>query len=396
MPQPNTSVLRKLLFSYLGFGITVAAIFPFYAHLFVEWKAGMLPWFVAGCFVAGLLIGIANYWLLKMILIQRLEKIAEVANAISQRDLSFHCNFRSADTVGDIVTSFNNMTGNLRQVLSETGKVSTGVRQECSVIESELHNTHGHLERQHEQVGNIQNAIAHLSASVATIASQSNAAAGSAQAADRDSREGSAVIASVLTAMGHVSQSVEKTACSVRSLGENSQQIGNIIAVIREIADQTNLLALNAAIEAARAGEAGRGFAVVADEVRKLAEKTAVATHEISGVITDIQSNIDNAIDATASGSRETAEILDFAGRAADSMQNIATQIAALATQADDIAGATQAQTGSVEAINRGISEIAQLAAASLQGIDDTRQRASALSQSAETLDKEIRAFRLQ
>ena len=96
------SILRNLLLSFLGFGLGVALIFPFYANIFVEWKPGMLPWFVAGCVVAGLSIGFVNYWLLKRILLTKLKRIAEVANMIAQKDLTHGCAMQSADLIGEI------------------------------------------------------------------------------------------------------------------------------------------------------------------------------------------------------------------------------------------------------------------------------------------------------
>jgi len=104
------SILRNLLFSFLGFGVAVAAVFPFYADFFVEWKPGMLVWFVFGCLVAGVVIGIVNYWLLNVILLNKLRRISEVATSISNKDLSFSCSMESADTIGEIIDSFNGMS----------------------------------------------------------------------------------------------------------------------------------------------------------------------------------------------------------------------------------------------------------------------------------------------
>ena len=118
------SILRNLLFSYLGFGVVVAIIFPFYADFFVEWKPGMLVWFVVGCLVAGLIIGIANYWLFNIILLQKLRRISEVANSISNKDLSFSCSMESADTIGEIIISFNGMSQNLRDLIGQTSSLS--------------------------------------------------------------------------------------------------------------------------------------------------------------------------------------------------------------------------------------------------------------------------------
>ena len=109
------SILRTLFLSFLGFGVMVAAIFPFYANFFVIWKPGMLPWFVVGCLIAGLGIGVVNYVLLNTILLKRLRRISEVANAISNKDLTHKCSMQSDDTIGEIIVSLNNMAKNLCQ-----------------------------------------------------------------------------------------------------------------------------------------------------------------------------------------------------------------------------------------------------------------------------------------
>ena len=130
----NASILRRLMLAYLGFGLAVAMVFPFYAAYFVEWKPGMLPWFVAGCVVAGLSIGVVNYYLLNLILLSKLRRIAEVANQISRKDLTHFCAMRSADTIGEIITSFNAMSANLRSLIGETGKLSSSVSSDSHEI----------------------------------------------------------------------------------------------------------------------------------------------------------------------------------------------------------------------------------------------------------------------
>lgn len=130
----KSSLLRKLLISFLAFGLGVALIFPFYANFFVEWKPGMLPWFVVGCVIAGLIIGVVNYWLLNIILLSKLRRISEIANAISNKDISHTCSLESADTIGEIVDSFNLMAVNLRELIGQTIILSDKVHDGSSRI----------------------------------------------------------------------------------------------------------------------------------------------------------------------------------------------------------------------------------------------------------------------
>ena len=168
------SILRNLLFSFLGFGLSVAIIFPFYANIFVEWKPGMLPWFVAGCVVAGLSIGVANYYLLNIILLRKLRRIAEVANQISRKDLTHSCQMRSNDTIGEIITSFNAMSGNLRNLISETGQLSHSVSRDSRDIHLFFDGVAGQLTEQSRQVDDIRSTIGELADTVGDIASHAS------------------------------------------------------------------------------------------------------------------------------------------------------------------------------------------------------------------------------
>lgn len=123
----KTSLLRNLLISFLAFGISVAVIFPFYANFFVDWKPGMLVWFVFGCLIAGIVMGVVNYWLVNVILLSKLRRISEIATAISNKDISHTCTLQSADTIGEIVDSFNKMAENLRDLIGETITLSDKV-----------------------------------------------------------------------------------------------------------------------------------------------------------------------------------------------------------------------------------------------------------------------------
>jgi methyl-accepting chemotaxis protein len=164
------SILRNLLLSYLGFGLAVALIFPFYANIFVDWKPGMLPWFVAGCLVAGLSIGVVNYWLLNIILLKRLRRIAEVTNQISNKDLTHGCEMQSADTIGEIIDSFNAMTLNLRGLIGETRRLSDGVSHDASAFHVFLGGVAGQLHEQSQQADGIRDAVSAMASTVDDIA----------------------------------------------------------------------------------------------------------------------------------------------------------------------------------------------------------------------------------
>ena len=391
----KTSILRSLLMSFLGFGVVVAAIFPFYANFFVEWKPGMLPWFVVGCLIAGLAIGVVNYFLLNTILLTRLRRISEVANAISNKDLTHTCGMQSADTIGEIIVSFNNMASNLRELIGQTVTLSGSVRHDSGAIQEFMGGISGNLNEQTSRAGEISNAIDHLAETVSQISTHSAEAANKAREATDHARQGGEVVHKTIQGIDKISQAVNEAAGAVEELGRNSDQIGAIVAVIEEIAGQTNLLALNAAIEAARAGEQGRGFAVVADEVRKLAEKTSSATAEIGSMIQAIQQKTGEAVRTMEAGTADVKEGVANAREAGNSLRNIVESAEQVTAMVQEIASTTQMQNEDAQMIRRNIGEIGDLIENTLDKTREGTAKVENLANLAENLDNTVTAFKL-
>lgn len=391
----KTSILRTLLLSFLGFGVLVAAIFPFYANFFVNWKPGMLPWFVVGCLIAGLGIGVVNYVLLNSILLKRLRRISEVANAISNKDLTHKCAMQSNDTIGEIIVSFNNMAINLRELIGQTATLSGDVRRDSASIYAFMADITGNLNEQAGRAGEISNGIDHLAETVDQISTHSAEAANKASEAADHARQGGDVVNKTINGMDKISEAVNAAASAVEELGRNSDQIGAIVAVINEIAGQTNLLALNAAIEAARAGEQGRGFAVVADEVRKLAEKTSSATAEIGAMIQAIQHKTGEAVRTMNAGTADVKEGVANAHEAGNSLRNIVESAEQVTHMVREIASATQIQSRDAQMIQQNIAEIGGLIERTLEKTRDGSVKVENLTALAESLDNTVTAFKL-
>jgi len=391
----QTSILRNLLLSFLSFGLAVALIFPFYANVFVNWKPGMLPWFVVGCIVAGLMIGVVNYLLLNAILLKKLRRISEVANAISNKDLTFTCAMQSADTIGEIITSFNSMTQNLRDLIGQSVALSGSVRNDCDQIHRFMADISGNLNEQTGRAAEINTSIDQLADTVAQISAKSDQAAEKAGEAAQLARQGGEVVARTVSGMDKISGAVSEAAQAVETLGRNSDQIGAIVAVIGEIAGQTNLLALNAAIEAARAGEQGRGFAVVADEVRKLAEKTSSATAEISSMIESIQQQTVHAVKTMESGTEEVTLGVENAREAGRSLALIVESADHVTGMVQEIAQATTQQSDSTQSIRGNLQEISTLIDNTLANTHEGTANAEHLRILAGDLDTTVNAFKL-
>ncbi len=391
----KSSILRTLLYSYLGFGLTVALIFPFYANIFVNWKEGMLVWFVVGCIVAGLMIGVVNYWLLNLILLSKLRRISEVANSIAAKDLSFRCGIQSDDTIGEIITSFNNMTQNLRDLIGQTGSLSGNVRDDVNSIHRFMEGIMHNLDEQSVRTGEIGSSIDTMTQTFTQIADNSKAAADKSREAANLARDGSKIMQSTIQGMDKINSVVNDAAQSVETLGHNSEKIGTIVSVIEEIAGQTNLLALNAAIEAARAGEQGRGFAVVADEVRKLAEKTGQATAEIGQVIQTIQQHTDYAVKTIQAGTSEVQTGVANAHAAGQSLNGILASAEQATQMVEAIADGAHRERSSIESIRANINDIASLSNQNLANTREGTAKAEHLATLAHNLDANIGSFRL-
>ena len=220
-------------------------------------------------------------------------------------------------------------------------------------------------------------------------------AAESSLAAMSVAKSGSAVVCQTVAIMGKIAERVQMSAKTIEGLGTRSDQIGEIIGTIEDIADQTNLLALNAAIEAARAGEQGRGFAVVADEVRALAERTTRATREIGEMIKSIQSETRTAVSEMEAGVREGQQGTSEASRSGDAISNILDQIDAVNTQINQIATAAEEQTSTTSEIAGNMSKITQVVHQTSQGAKESSVSANRLSDLADRLQHEVARFRI-
>jgi methyl-accepting chemotaxis protein len=389
------SVLNQLLFASLAFGLTVGLIFPFYANFFVTWKDGMYGWFFASCLVAGSLIGAANYWFVNTILVSRLRRIADIAGEISERNLTHTCNIESHDTVGKIIVAFNKMTENLRSLIGNIGAMSGRVEGDTQDIRAQVDEIRTRFTAQHESTKEIARAIEHLTVTASDISTTAEQVAESARGTVGAARSGAQVVAATVAGMNSIQHTVTEASANIDQLGQRSDEIGAIVAVIRGIADQTNLLALNAAIEAARAGEQGRGFAVVADEVRKLAEKTGSATQEIGQMIGAIQSQVKQTVLAMQQNQSEVSSGVDRAEQAGQALADILGGIESVSTMMERIAAGAADQRATVGEIGRQVSAIESGIDSALERTRMAEASCQHLAEQSATLHTEVGRFRL-
>ena len=382
--------------SFLAFGVAVALIFPFYADFFVEWKPGMLLWFVVGCLVAGIAIGVGNYWLVNIILLSKLRRISEIAIAISNKDISHHCSLQSADTIGEIVDSFNKMAENLRALIGQTISLSDKVHEGSARIVDFMHDTISNLDEQHSKSDEIGHAVSNLANTIGEIAEHSKEAAVGAREAAQIARDGGSVVSKSVHGMRQIENSVNLAAESIQTLNKHSESIGLTVTLIKEISDQTNLLALNAAIEAARAGEQGRGFSVVADEVRKLAERAVSATNEISTMVVAIRQQTADVISHMKNSSSEVQRGVENANLAGLSLEKIVNSVAQVTSMVESVASATARQKEDVIRVEKTMAEITTLMNKSTNIITQGEAASKELDALSADLNATVRVFKLK
>ena len=344
--------------------------------------------------VIGILVVILMV-VLRRSIVRQLELIIDEVSCLAKYDLSRQFDASGADEIARVGTMLNQLTEGLRAVISRISSTSSQVAATAHQLLSTSEKIANGAEEVAEQSGAAATAGEEMSATSGDIAQNCQMAAEGAQRASQSASNGAAVVEKTVAVMGQIADKVQESAKTVESLGTRSDQIGAIIGTIEDIADQTNLLALNAAIEAARAGEQGRGFAVVADEVRALAERTTRATKEIGQMIKAIQNETKGAVAAMEQGVRQVEAGTVEAARSGEALRDILEHVNAVAMQVNQIATAAEEQTATTCEISRNIHQISEVVHRTSQGAQESASSAAQLSGSAEELQRLVQQFKL-
>ncbi|MEM9066135.1 MAG: methyl-accepting chemotaxis protein [Planctomycetota bacterium] len=346
--------------------------------------------------LGAVLIGTAVAFFLSRQIVGALGKIIEFTKALARKDLTVDpIDVRTGDNLQDLAGAMNEMHTSLRGIIADVSRTAQEVASTSTQISSSNEEIANGVAAQAGQVEQISAAITEMTASVGQVAEQSDQASENAEQSTQLATEGGDVVQETISGMNSIREAVSGSAASVGELGKRSEQIGEIINVINDIADQTNLLALNAAIEAARAGEHGRGFAVVADEVRKLAERTQVATEEVSESVRAIQNETAVAVERMERGTEEVSRGVELASSAGQSLGSIYTGTQGVTSMIREIASAAEEQARTAEDVTRGITEIGNAAQTASRGTQEASAASRQLSEKAEKLRALVEQFRL-
>ncbi|MFJ4456719.1 methyl-accepting chemotaxis protein [Pseudomonas sp. NPDC089392] len=347
---------------------------------------------IGGILLICLLLGLITRHLMASVL-QPLSKTISVARAIAQGNLRSPIQIERDDEAGQLLQALADMQGNLKQMIDT-------IRHESEQLQSTAQNLSGasqnivHSSREEsDHATNMAAAMEQMIQNIAQIADHARNAQAISSQSEQLASDGGQVILDVVSGMSRIAEAVNESSSTITALGQSSEEIHSIIKVISGIAEQTNLLALNAAIEAARAGEAGRGFAVVADEVRSLAARTARSTQEITGMIDRIRSSTAQAVSSMQTGVTRVNDGVNLARQAGESISEIRGGAQRAANVVEEISHTIGEQSKASSEVAQRVERIARMSQQNSQTVNELAAAAQHLDNVASSMQRSVQQF---
>lgn len=344
-----------------------------------------------------LVVGLAlMIYVVRRVVINRINNMRSVMEEMARDDdLSRSVEVRSGDEIGNMGDAFNRMIGAFRQSLHAVHSASQSIHQVSDRVAGVADNTLDAVVRQRSETDMVASAMNEMTATVHEVAQNAAQASEASRESDEETRQGVIIADEALAEISNLIQEIERAAQVVGHVETDTEEISTMISEIRAIADQTNLLALNAAIEAARAGEQGRGFAVVADEVRTLASRTQHSTEEIQSLIERLQQGVGSAVAVMQAAQGRAAQGAASVEKTSFSLRQISEQVATMSDMNMQIATAAEQQSSVAEEINRNVNTISQIADETSSGASRTSESSVELVQLAAQLRDLVSRFKL-
>ena len=317
----------------------------------------------------------------------------DAAQEISNGDMRVRVEVQSKDEMGELTSEFNTMVEKIHTILQAVHKTSSDVGLAMDQVGSNAEQSNRAANEQLKQTEQVASAVTQMSASAEEVNRQSKEAADSASKATSQADSASSVVDDTLSQINSLADEIMQSTDVINQLSENSSNIGSMLAVIKGIAEQTNLLALNAAIEAARAGEQGRGFAVVADEVRTLASRTQRSAQEIEEVMTSLHSGISNAVEVMGSSHKMAQETVESSSKVRSALEVIVEMVDAISAINSQISSSADEQTQVARTIDSNVVNINELGRATVVDAEHTVKAIREVMALTESLQEKLERF---
>ena len=347
---------------------------------------------IGSLLIALVVIGFALYLSLNITrtlegFIRTLKNISETGNLTLRVDEKGH------DEIAEVGTTFNAMLADFQEIVKRLHIASADLTQYSLQFMTIRDATFSNVEKQQMETEQVSTAVTEMSATARTIAGNTTRTADSAQQANEVTLEGKRIMDATVTSTNALEEVINNASVVIQQLGDDSNSIGSILDVIRGIAEQTNLLALNAAIEAARAGEQGRGFAVVADEVRTLAQKTQDSISEIEAMITSLQSGSARAIEAITQGKESVSSNVEQINAAGATLVNIVSELDAINQMSHENASATEEQSAVAEEVNKNVVAIRDLGSQIIDNVEELKESSTQVGILSSSMEELVQRF---